>query len=240
MESYWDTKSPEEPSVEGTVDFLGKSYFFNVVPSVKALPEWLKSLGPRVSTTVDGVDNLEVFTVKKCIPFLDAMTTGYMVVAAQDIDVKTSDSVTTHPIEQLGGMPVSDEFEYVAYKWLNSFLIKTPEGYSCMFSHPANSPFLPFYTLSGVVDTDSFFQAVNFPFLLKKGASVIKAGTPIVQVMPFKREDWKSNHSTPSSEQFLSESNLVGRMYNDNRFDNSGKLVGGLYKRFYRVKKKYL
>ena len=50
----------------------------------------------------------------------------------------------------------------------------------------------PLLTLSGVVDTDDFPLSVQFPFFIKKGFSgLIPAGTPIIQAIPFKRDNWK-------------------------------------------------
>ena len=52
---------------------------------------------------------------------------------------------------------------------------------------------MPFTTLSAVVDTDKHTQAINFPFVMKSGFNgVIPAGTPLAQIIPFKRSKWKS------------------------------------------------
>ena len=60
---------------------------------------------------------------------------------------------------------------------------------------------LPFYTLGGVLDTDKWGEAGNHPFLLKKGfEGIIPKGTPIVQVIPFKRENWKAKVTTNSKD----------------------------------------
>jgi hypothetical protein len=52
---------------------------------------------------------------------------------------------------------------------------------------------LPFTILPGIVDTDKYNAPVNFPFILNdmKFTGLIPAGTPIAQVIPFKRENWK-------------------------------------------------
>jgi hypothetical protein len=51
---------------------------------------------------------------------------------------------------------------------------------------------LPFYSLGAVVDTDSHPVPVNFPFFVKKNfTGLLPAGTPIIQAIPFKREDWE-------------------------------------------------
>jgi len=147
-----------------------------------------------------------------------------------------------HPVDQLGDMPFSPEFSKYAYKWDNPYTIKTPPGYSVMFSHPVNMPYLPFYTLSGVVDTDNYFQPVLFPFIAKNNFNgVLPAGTPIVQVIPFKRDDWKSEvYDKGMSPKYTLDRADVSWEYESQRYDKDGNAMGGMYKRDYRKKKKYL
>lgn len=173
--------------------------------SSKTIPSWYKAMD-RVT---DGVQ-----TVKTCMPFLDAYTAGYTLVLPADIYVKNGQIqeitnvqiVEKHKPSQTIDMPLSGEYYSQPYKWINYFFIKTPRGYSSFFMHPVNRLDLPFYTLSGFVDTDSFPAPVNFPFFIKKDfEGIIKEGTPIAQVIPIKREDWKmdvndsENHHVPSS-----------------------------------------
>lgn len=160
-------------------------------PSSRFIPDWFKKL-PGVAEKLD--------TVKKCMPFLDAMTSGYTIVLAADVyfdadgvqQISKHASVTNHAASQVGEIPLPKEYSKQPYKWTNFFVVKTPKGYSTMFTHPVNRIDLPFYTLTGVVETDSFGLAVNFPFFIKKDfVGVIPAGTPIAQAVPFKRTNWK-------------------------------------------------
>jgi len=81
------------------------------------------------------------------------------------------------------------------YAWKSLFNIQTPKGYSILISHPHNRFDLPFTTLSGIVDSDMTMARGNLPFFLKSGfEGIIPVGTPIYQVMPFKRENWQSEH----------------------------------------------
>jgi hypothetical protein len=54
-----------------------------------------------------------------------------------------------------------------------------------------NRPSPVFQVLSGVVDTDAFPTPVNFPFIAtaEDGVHVLPKGTPLVQVIPFRRGD---------------------------------------------------
>lgn len=181
------------------------------MPSKNFLPEWYKKMKIKMGESkyiiaTDGTDNK---TVKSCIPVFDSMTSGYILTLPCDI-FATIDTekekydyrlfwhtnwvmVTEHSKFQYPGMHIPEQYEEVAFKWENKWIIKTPPGYSCLFLHPINHFELPFYTLTGIVDTDEYNLPVNFPFLLnKKFDGIIKKGTPIVQIIPFKRDNWKS------------------------------------------------
>jgi hypothetical protein len=43
------------------------------------------------------------------------------------------------------------------------------------------------------MDTDGWGDAGNHPFMKKNWSGVIPAGTPVIQIIPFKRDDWDSN-----------------------------------------------
>ena len=51
-----------------------------------------------------------------------------------------------------------------------------------------------FDIISGIVDTDVYVNTIHFPFILTKRDEqfIIKKGEPMVQVIPFKRDSWKS------------------------------------------------
>ena len=161
-------------------------------PSSKFIPSWFKKLS--------GV-NHGIETIKKCMPFLDTATAGYMVVLSADVyfdgnglqQISKTQTVLTHDKSQIEGMVLSPEYHDQPYKWINHFIAKTPKGYSTLLTHPINRMDLPFYTLSGIVETDKFELPINFPFFIRKDfKGVIPAGTPIAQLLPFKRSNWKS------------------------------------------------
>lgn len=98
-------------------------------------------------------------------------------------------------------------------KIMNPWTVKTPPGYSCLFTPPLNNPDFRFQVISGIVDTDIFNQPVNLPIItntLHKDIedSLIKKGTPLVQVIPFKRENWKSSYKKDKGRDLLYKFNL--------------------------------
>ena len=51
---------------------------------------------------------------------------------------------------------------------------------------------LPLQFSAGIVNTDSYYNRINFPFFIKdKWKGTIKKGTPLIQVIPFKRDEWE-------------------------------------------------
>jgi hypothetical protein len=161
-------------------------------PAAKNVPDWYRKM--------QGVED-KVMTVKKCVPFLDAMTSGYTISLPMDVhfdgekfaELTKVTVVSGHHKQQTSDIPVPLGYSEQPYKWENFFVMTTPKGYSTLFVHPMHRYDLPFLSISGVVDTDKHPVPVNFPFFLKKGfTGVIPAGTPIIQAIPFKRETWVS------------------------------------------------
>ena len=150
-------------------------------------------------------DNQHHPTVKTCVPFLDSMTMGYIIPFDQDylVDPVEDDfSVVPANKEQYdfgyhNVAQLPDEWKKVAGKnagkFTNKWLIKTPPGYSCLFTKPMNRLEPRFDIIPGVVDTDTYVNVINFPFILNKKDEqfLIKKGEPMVQVIPYKRESWK-------------------------------------------------
>jgi hypothetical protein len=189
------------------------------IPIKLNIPEWYKKLEHSVGN----------MTVKGCMPFLDTLTSGYLLKTPQDFFLRhnvedkegkrnsfptfglhdhgiitvarglnlNSGNMDIHPIKQLEGSPLIDKNKNLPfYKILNPWKIKTPKGYSCLFVSPLNNSDDRFSIVSGIVDTDSFSNEINFPIVINGDKypileTLIKKGTPYVQVIPFKRESWK-------------------------------------------------
>lgn len=183
--------------------------FLNISPASSFLPKWYR----ESNTSAYGMNtelvpfnpSATTATYKKCIPFFDAMTSGYIVSLTADLEVTKKDNgmpyllwrtnrkiVTDHSIEQWEGLPCPEGYSSWVYKWHNQFGLKTPKNYSLLFTSPFNRFDLPFITISGIVDTDSYDMAVHFPFFIKNDfIGIIEKGTPIAQIIPIKNEYWK-------------------------------------------------
>jgi hypothetical protein len=169
----------------------------------KFIPEWYKKLesymGGEKKPTGEGKT---ASTIKRCMPVFDAMTSGYILTTPVDIYVTqregapwyewpSANAISFHPMEQAPEHPSRNGLP--AYpKFMNNWSIKTPKGYSCLFIQPLHRE-TPFTILPGIVDTDNYTNPVNFPFVLNdpKFEGLIPAGTPMVQIIPLKRNTWE-------------------------------------------------
>lgn len=180
------------------------------VPAVKNVPEWYRSLAKFDKSNDDrtlginnniGADGAMVAT-KMCMPFFDALTGGYHYVLEDDVYVDLDKNgkptlswsgdvmmVDKRPTIEL---PVPDNCHPIHYGWRMNWYYETPPGYSVLITHPMNRYDLPFYTMSGIVESDIWGLPVFTAFFLKRNfMGLIPKGTPLFQIIPFKRENWE-------------------------------------------------
>ena len=169
------------------------------VPARAYLPDWFRKL-PAVDDDVAGLNNTGL-TVKRCMPFLDAMTTGWIIVLPATVRLEISEDgtrvdagwdfdrtlVSNHGAHQVRGNPFGAR---PPCKFHNFWTITTPPGWSCLFVQPLNRPNGVFEVVSGIVDTDTYRSPIHFPFFAtaEDGMHVIQKGSPLVQVIPFRRD----------------------------------------------------
>jgi hypothetical protein len=164
-------------------------------PAPRAVPDWLKDMP---------MDRGDIRTIKRCAPFLEAMTAGYIIPYPSAVSIHVAADgryrmecqfpmVETHTPAEYQGTPFERR---VVMKFLQPWLVRTPPGYSTLFVAPLNQFNPPFLPISGVVETDTYYDPVNIPSLcnvpLGQSASV-ERGAPMVQVIPFKRDTWDSS-----------------------------------------------
>ena len=235
-------------------DTMGVPEQYRPKPASVSVPDWYKNLESyiRGEKKPSGDGNTSA-TIKRCMPVFDAITNGYIIYTYTDVfvsqkPVTEADGTDTgktmpwyewpsfgplgfHPVTQAPTHPgrndLTDGGSYP--KWINPWSIKTPKGYSVIFTQPMHRP-SPFTILDGIVDTDSYTAPVNFPFVFNDWnfEGLIPAGTPMAQVIPFKRESWKRE---TGSEKELQEQNKVNSYLRTSFFDS--------YKNKFRQPKEY-
>lgn len=198
-------------------------------PATKFLPEWYKNTDGYI-----GEKKPYSQTIKKCIPVFDALTAGYIIPTQMDIWVEIKDGVqnyTTpdsnlpqmilfHPVKQAPFHPKMNQRPYP--KFYNPYSIKTSSGYSCLFIPPLHQPNQYFNILPGMVDTDIYTANINFPFTLNDPnfEGLIPAGTPMIQVIPIKRDSWTMEFGEDKEkEKSLKDEDFLNSMF-FNRYKN--------------------
>jgi hypothetical protein len=201
-------------------------------PATQAVPDWLKQMPTDHPGGPGGQDWM---TLKRCPPFLDALTAGYLMPLAADVRFAMSAAgglqfqcdvpvVQTHVAQQFPGAPFAGR---TVIKFMSAWVVKTPPGFSCLFVQPLNRFDLPFHVLAGVVETDTYYREVNFPAvcLLQPGQSVVlKQGTPIAQLIPFRRETWEGRPGATDIDRrkAVSEAFKTPHLYKDEHWRRKG------------------
>lgn len=222
-------------------DTLGVPTEHKPKPALMSVPEWYKNMesyigGQKKPTGTGGTTG----TIKRCMPVFDAITNGYIIYTYCDIYVSQKDNapwyewssfepIQWHPIEQAPTHPNRGSLKTSYPKFINPWAIKTPKGYSVFFTQPMHRESL-FTILDGIVDTDAYDAPVNFPFVLNDWnfEGLIPAGTPMAQVIPFKRESWEM--SIGSEKEFKDQIKTTIALRS--RFFDS-------YKNYFRQSKEY-
>ena len=212
------------------------------VAAASGLPAWLKTMPAQAFSEIAGADD---DTVKRCPPFIDAMTHGFLIPLICDLTVENGEfswendlpapggvsfarsPIGFHDAAQVAGTPLYDDDRFLI-KFHNLWTIEAPPGYALMFTHPLNRFDLPFTTLSGLVDCDLYYDAwINFSaHWHDEGFSgVLPRGTPVAQCFPVKRESWAIETAgfTPD------ETQRTNDLLNETRRER------GVYRRRYRA-----
>ena len=197
-------------------------------PAAAGLPGWLKSMPAEAFSWVAGADN---DTLKRCPPFIDAMTRGFLMPLICDLRVEggelTWDSelppaggsyprspIGFHDPSQAAGTPLFDADRFLI-KFHNLWTIEAPDGYALLFTHPANRLDLPFTTLTGLVDGDRYHDLpIHFPAHWRDPdfSGVLAKGTPVAQCIPVRREAWEMRTATLTDGEMRRAHDLMGEI----------------------------
>jgi hypothetical protein len=209
-------------------------------PIIQTIPEWYRK-ADRFAKKIDGSfwkgpDKGKIPTWKACPAIFDIMGTGYTLKTPCDIEfvhnnnntlsITIADEKYKNFCVPRGSMPQfkhPEGYYESHFAWFGLWAIEVPSGYSILYSQPFNRFELPFLTTSGIIDNDKVHLPGSMPFFIRKGFSgVIPAGTPFMQMIPFKREDWKS-------EIIIEDERKINKKNRENSFKYR-KPDGGIYK----------
>tara|TARA_R110002012_G_scaffold321688_1_gene550773 strand:+ start:1205 stop:1960 length:756 start_codon:yes stop_codon:yes gene_type:complete len=187
-------------------------------PIINTVPEWYKNIPNKIFKTLDNENDFltssRVSTIKTCPSFVDIFKEGYVIKAPQDYlfyyDDETDDykwqsstqydTGTEHSVGRFNQVSIHSNNQMVDYLPSNSgikFVFKiilpvnvfTDEGYSTRIIPIPYSFNQDWSSSYGVFKTDYIHQ-LNIQLQIKtvKKEILIKQGTPLCVVIPFKRE----------------------------------------------------
>jgi hypothetical protein len=191
------------------------------VPSNSFVPQWLKDMpqydGEKIYFKESGEVNA---TAKKCIPMLDGIISGYTIPLWTDVLINTVEDFSINwkgrqPVLESHGeaasrmIPPPDGYNSQPFKYISMLRIITPPGYSIIVQPPTgHQDKMLLRPIPAIIDSD-FRGGIDlaFPMWIKNGLDsvIVEKGTPLVQIIPFKRDSWKSKISYVSGEEFLND-----------------------------------
>lgn len=205
------------------IEFIAKDEYGWAVadrpyPAIQSIPKWWKDMNPYLSDpeSPDGKkliirDGFNNASPKKCVAMLDSITSGYIIPLWADVQIRSASDSEYIPeifwrVKRMVFTPNSNQgaemvkrpngYSKYAYKFQNYWMIKTPKGYSINVTSPVGQDNDIFQAIPAVVDTDMHKAGLFFPLWIKEGfEGIVERGTPLVQVTPFKRQDWNSSFS---------------------------------------------
>lgn len=211
-----------------------------VTPAKKHIPEWYKKIPKWKNNEIFSFETGLNKTIKQCTPFLESLTTGYMIVLPHDIYVKNNNGKPFITWNHIEFNPkdrdfVADEnlipFNHypIEYVWQLGVAFNVPTGYSMLLTHPLNRHDLPFTTISAIIDGGFTMNPTgSVPFYIKKDfEGIIPQGTPIMQIIPFYQQNWISKNTKGVLK--------IGKQHSDNAL----ALISGWYKKTFWSRKKY-
>ena len=163
--------------------------------AAKSLAHWYKDMDRYAD---DGQS-----TYKNCVPMFDAVTAGYVFTTPCDILFQESDGKLEARVLDDRHLDFVEQRAPMAnfyhppgfyedhFAWLPRWATSLAPGYSALYLTPINRFDLPFWNTTGVIDNDKITTPGRVPFFVRRGfTGVLPAGTPFMQVIPFKRESW--------------------------------------------------
>jgi hypothetical protein len=119
------------------------------IPASLGLPDWLKAMPTQAFNALNGKEDQ---TVKRCPPFVDAMTSGFLIPLVCDLTFQNGEiiwendlppggavsfvrsPVGFHDASQVTGTPLFEN-DRLLIKFHNLWTIEAPDGYAVLFTH---------------------------------------------------------------------------------------------------------
>lgn len=204
-------------------------------------PDWWKKLPIHYpEDTLKVSTNRTNYTMKKCIPMLDAMEIGYIVQTFSDVNLEQTENsfnITWRPeVDVFENHTISTTlmdapigYHDLVVKYNFAMTVHTPKGYSLLVVPPLLHNNLPFQAVPAVIDTDNYNVNYALPVWVSKNHSgIIPKDTPLAQLIPIKRTNFSSIYSYHDFDKYVLEQEI-----------NHNKLIKNNYSINFHKKKKY-
>lgn len=209
-------------------------------PAKSYFPQWYKDV-PKMEPPLPNTDQVMYQpTMKSCMPFFDSFTAGYIQETWCDLYIDSTKGQLTwrYPMEPAivgsrqarNHYPKIEGFSEHEIAWRQMWIPQLPKGYSMIYTHPFNRYDLPFLSLTGIIDNDTYYMEnlANHPFFVREDfVGIIPKGTPMFQMIPIKRDSWVSKFGEYDED-------LKTRFQDLRKFFTDG------YRKLYWNKKEYL
>lgn len=209
------------------IDFIAIDKFYYDIankpePASNFIPEWWKNASPYIKSpqNPDGkkliISNSESnASFKKCQPMLDAISSGYIFTLHSDVKIEQvdgspyiswrmqADVFSLHSHQEVE-VPEGYDKEST-FKFHNPWIPKLPKGYSALITSCIGYPNPIFKPISAIIDYDKSMHPLFPPMFIKSGfEGIVEKGTPMFQLIPFKRDNWESSFSYLENNEFRS------------------------------------
>jgi hypothetical protein len=216
------------------IDEYGYQVCPKPIPASSVLPNWWKDMPHHTNNEKLNVEHGSYNkTAKKCVPILDALRVGYIFPLWASVQIKQENELAriTWLVKgqdvftlQLPNPEIPAPTGYSdkqMFRYLNTWIPRTPKGYSCLITNPTGHNNLPFSVTPAIVDTDkSVFQFQPTVWVKKGFEGVVEKNTPVFQIIPFKRDNWESEFDFYKQNEYLWEEDKGLNSTFDNHYLN--------------------
>jgi hypothetical protein len=240
--------------IEFATDVAGLEDIARVKPSKFFIPQWFKDMKETINTPAspdgsvpgrfersgDTAKKWTSGTVKRCPAIVDLISEGFIIPMWSDFLLQNDGTILEwdnknfpygiefHNTAQIYNWPLKKNDFPEGVKFTNPWRIYTPPGYSVMFTQPTYQFEKRFTVLPGIVETDSYHH-INFPTIIHtKKDIIIERGTPFIQVIPFKRDDWKFQVGQMTEKQKYQD--ITHKTHLSSKFKNAYRSITSSFK----------
>jgi hypothetical protein len=190
-------------------------------------------------------------SITNCPGIIQYLKTGYIIPAWQDFAIttngdgktfqwKNANNIKLEPVSYFPNAKISEVlwhpsnafFKYFprentlepVIKFDSPWFIKLPPGYSALFLPVFYDNEERFSSIPGILQTD-YYNPINIQVYWNRlnSTEIIKAGTPLVKIIPIKNENWKHVIRLATKEDALRENTM--NFFSKTVFDRSMKKI---------------